>query len=345
MKKITILTLSFLILIGAYLVISKDNSSTISSPESAFAVQDTSKVTQIFLTDKENHSVLLKRDEQGRWIINNKYPANQDVMNMFLETLTDLKVQAPVSEARQESVFSSMAARSVKIEIYQNTYKLQLTENLKFWKEEAKTKVYYVGGSTPNNRGSYMLMEGAKKPYITHILGLNGYVSTLYTALVDKWRSHTIFNTKFQNIASVSVDFPSNKEESFKIINKEGEYEIMALQNKQIVQGYDTLKMYNFVTAFADLRFESFKNTLSIKDSIINSIPFHIITLTDDEGEIFQVKTFKANNLKNKLDVTGDPYTYDVDRMYALVNEDKDFVLIQYFVFDRIIQPLSYYKK
>ena len=316
-----------------------------SKEDSAFAVRDTAKVTQIFLADKEDNTVLLRRNDKGQWMVNDKFLANKDVMDMFFETLTDLKVQAPVSKARQTSVFSSMAARSVKVEIYQNTNKFQLTENIKFWEEEAKTKVYYVGGSTPSNRGSYMLMEGAKEPFITHILGLNGYVSTLYTAIEKEWRSHTIFNTKFQNIASVKVEIPTASGESFKVTNKEGEYEITELKSGAILNGYDTMKMYNFVTAFADLRFESFKNNLSFKDSIMATTPFHIVTLTDDKGEHFQVKTFKANNLKNKLNVEGDPYTYDVDRMYALVNEDKDFVLIQYFVFDKIIQPLSYYRK
>ena len=33
---------------------------------------------------------------------------------------------------------------------------------------------------------------------------------------------------------------------------------------------------------------------------------------------------------------------FDLDRAYALVNNGQDFVLIQYFVFDRIMRPLQY---
>ena len=34
--------------------------------------------------------------------------------------------------------------------------------------------------------------------------------------------------------------------------------------------------------------------------------------------------------------------TFDLDRLYAII-DNRDTVLIQYFVFDRILQPLSYF--
>jgi hypothetical protein len=33
----------------------------------------------------------------------------------------------------------------------------------------------------------------------------------------------------------------------------------------------------------------------------------------------------------------------DFDRIYALVNDGEDFVLIQYYVFDKVLYPLSHY--
>jgi hypothetical protein len=34
----------------------------------------------------------------------------------------------------------------------------------------------------------------------------------------------------------------------------------------------------------------------------------------------------------------------DRDRFYALINNGEDFVLMQYYTFDKILYPLSYYK-
>jgi hypothetical protein len=345
MKKITILILSLLILIGAYIVYSGNNKTTISNKEANFAIADTSLVTKIFLADKAGNTVTLKR-KGNDWTVNDTFPANQDVIRYFLRNLSELKVKSPVPKAMHKGIFTSMASQAVKIEIYAIRYRIDLGNNFQYFPYESKNQVYYVGGPTPDNSGSYMLMEGASKPYIVHILGLHGYVSTLYTALTDKWRSHTIFNTKFQNIASVSVEFPDKPQDSYTVSQDDNhEFSIRSLSDNKTLPAYDTLKMYNFVTSFADLRFEAFRNELPEKDSIINNIkPLHIITLMDQNGQTFQVKTFPSPNLGKKESVEGDPYTYDVDRMFALVNNEKDFVLIQYYVFDKIIKPLDYYK-
>ena len=34
----------------------------------------------------------------------------------------------------------------------------------------------------------------------------------------------------------------------------------------------------------------------------------------------------------------------DVDRMYAFINDDRDFVLVQYYVFDKVIKDITYYE-
>ena len=33
----------------------------------------------------------------------------------------------------------------------------------------------------------------------------------------------------------------------------------------------------------------------------------------------------------------------DVDRMFAFVNDDRDFVLVQYYTFDKLLKDVNYY--
>ena len=40
---------------------------------------------------------------------------------------------------------------------------------------------------------------------------------------------------------------------------------------------------------------------------------------------------------KSQFDEVGEPLKYDVDRMYALVNDGKDFAIIQYYTFGKIL--------
>jgi hypothetical protein len=40
----------------------------------------------------------------------------------------------------------------------------------------------------------------------------------------------------------------------------------------------------------------------------------------------------------------GEPGDVDRDRMYALVDDGKDFVLIQNYVFDKVLRDVRYYE-
>jgi hypothetical protein len=80
------------------------------------------------------------------------------------------------------------------------------------------------------------------------------------------------------------------------------------------------------------------------KDSIINLSPKNILTLIDTKGDSTQIYTYFKANDKMAMDIEGKLYTYDLDRLYALINEGRDFVLIQYYVFDKVLRPLSYFE-
>jgi len=76
-------------------------------------------------------------------------------------------------------------------------------------------------------------------------------------------------------------------------------------------------------------------------DSIMNSAPKHIITLETNDGQKQSIRTFVRLLPEPEIDIfDGSLITYDLDRMYGLVN-DTDFVVVQFFVFDKILIPLS----
>ena len=55
------------------------------------------------------------------------------------------------------------------------------------------------------------------------------------------------------------------------------------------------------------------------------------------------MKTYsKRQQTVNSIPVEERPV--DVDRMYALVNDDRDFVLVQYYIFDKLLHDVNYYQ-
>jgi hypothetical protein len=281
--------------------------------------------------------------------LNGKFPASSEMMNMLMGTLKSLKVKAPVSLASRDNVITRMAAIGIKVEIYQDDYRINLFDKIKLFKHEKLTKVFYVGDATQNNLGTYMLMEDANQPYIVFIPGFRGFLYTRFSTRPDDWKSHVIFNEKLIDIEQVQVNFIDQPEESFavNVVDSKGNYDLTRLMDSRKVDSYDTLKILNFLTSFRDLRYEGRLNNVlpPMKiDSIIHTPGLVELTLITKEKDTTYVKFFKKNEVPAYVrNQPGVLVTMDLDRAYALINGGDDFVLVQYYTFDKVLYPLSYY--
>lgn len=335
-----------LLLVAAFLVF-RPGSGTYSRELKDFAVSDTSNITRIFLADKKNRSITISRINEGSWRLNNKYPVRKDGIDIMLKTLLNLSVKSPVPQAAHNNVIRLMAASSVKVEVYQRVYRISIGR-LQLFPHEKRTKTYYVGVATQDNIGTYMLMEGSSEPFVTYLPGFRGFVSSRYTAKEEDWREHIIFRSKLPDIASISIDFGDKPEWSFMLRNPDNRSFVLTSANSgKNVTDFDTLKVIDFLSSFRNIRFESFLNDLdkNRRDSIRSTKPFYRISLTDRMGKTNTITTFKRKPSPDQRDIYGDQVAYDHDRMYALINDDKDLVLVQFFVFDRILRPLPAFGK
>jgi hypothetical protein len=315
---------------------------------SDFAVNDTSNITTIFMSDKNNNTLKITRTLPGvNWIINDKYPGQKFNIDMLLETMLNLKVKEPVPMAARNNMIKELSVSSVKVEIYQWVYRIDFP-GIRLFPHEKLTKVYYVGGATQNNLGTYMLMQHSSEPYVIYLPGLRGFVSPRYIPIEKYWRDYKVFKKNLHEIASVKIEFPSIPDQSFMVGNdRNGSLDLIALSDKKRIDNFDTIKLMNFLSAFRNINFEALLNDMDQhkKDSILASPPFTIITLTDKNGIVNKIKTFHKKNASGETDYKGNPVPYDLDRAYALVNDGQDFTLIQFFVFDRILRPLKYFVK
>jgi hypothetical protein len=337
----------FLALIALLLVVSNVGNSTIDRKDADFAVLDTSSVTRIFIADLDTNEVLLERSTKG-WTLNKTYRASQWKVDELLNTMMKLRVRGPVSQASHNNVISRMAGIALKVEVYQIRPFITLFGKIKLFPREYKTKTYYVGDNPRDNIGTFMLKEGAKTAYIMYITGFKGFVMSRYSALVDDWRDHTVFSTRLNDIKSVELIFNEEPWQSFRAERTEGlNFRLIRLADQKNLPEYDTLRLLNFLTSFADLRFEAVLNNTMPRqkiDSILNSPFLHRLTLVDVKGDTTQMTTFNKKKYAEHLDIEEKLVPMDLDRSYALVNRNRDFVLIQYFVFDKVLRPILYFE-
>lgn len=325
-----------------------NSKSTFKRELSDFAVDDTSNVTKIFMSDKNNNSLTLTRVQPGKWLVNNKYSGSKANIELLLGTMLGLQVKETVPKAALEYVIKDMATISVKVEIYQWKNRINLFDFIRLFPQEKLTKVYYVGGPIQSNRGSYMIMEHSSVPFVVYLPGLRGFVTPIYSPIEKYWRDYSIFKKSIQQIESVRMDFPSEPGSSFEIKNDANmNMRFISLADNQHVSMFDTLKVMNFLASFRNINFEALLNDMEThrKDSILATTPYCIISLTDTSHTTQIIKTYRKGASPGEMDDFGKPAPYDMDRLYALVNDGKDFTSIQYFVFDKILRPKSFFQK
>ncbi len=350
-NKITFIITLVLIIIAAILITTSRNT-TLKKESSDFALLDTSNVTKIFIADKQNNEVTLEKISPGFWKINHAHKVNKRNINMLLKTMQDLRVRNPVSIKEHNSVISRLAVAAKKVEVYQMVYRIDFFGWMKLFPHEKLTKVYYVGGATMDNLGTYMWMEGKEKnrAYVVHIPNFRGFVSPRYSTIEDNWREHIVFDYKVPEIRSIKVEHFQNPDWSYKVENLDNrDFKLISLQENEEITNYDTLKLLNFVSAFNDIRFEAvLSNTIEQTkiDSITSSNPVHIITVLGKNRDSTVVTTYYKKGFEEIVGGDGAKLVpVDIERLYATMNNSDDFVLIQYYVFDKVLRPLIYFEK
>lgn len=345
-NRITIIITAILVVIAGVLIWNNRYLSTIQGESSDFQVWDTASVTKIYLADRRERESLLERHTDG-WTLNGTYKAHSKQVNYLLTTLYKIRIKMPVSVASHDNIVKQLASQSTKVEVYQMVPRINLFDKIKLFYHEKRTKVFYVGDATMDSSGTFMLKEGADKAYIVYIPSFRGFITTRFTANPDDWRDHAVFNENMADIQSVEIDFNEDPQGSFRIDNiGKHQYKLTRLADGMELP-YDTLKVINFMSSFNDLRFEAlFTNTLPQEriDSITGSPFVHYVVVTDKDGNKQDMKTFRKLVLNGVTDMGGEYGDIDRDRMYALIEGGKDFVLIQNYVFDKVLHDVRYFE-
>jgi len=330
----------------AALMLFNNRGNSFREKDNVFAVSDTSNITRFFLADKNNNTVKIERSTGGSWILNDKYAVNPAMVQTMLNTFFLIDVKAPVPKSTRNTIIRLMAGRSVKTEIYQKVYRINLFEKIKLFPHEKLTRTYYVGDVTRDNSGTFMLMEGAEDPYVITIPGFRGFVATRYSAMESDWRSHAVFNSRVPEISSVNVVFNEIPEKSFRVTNLDNRlFKIESLIDGRNIAQFDTTKVVRFLASFSSLNYETLLDDMSQskRDSILESIPTNEITLTDRFGKPQTLKLWKRKADPGAVDMFGEPAEWDLERMYSLPYNSQYMVIMQYFALADVLVPLQHF--
>lgn len=325
-NKIILLTVILLAAVAGWYIYNW-SAGTIKTELRDFAVKDTASITKIFIADRKGNKSLLTKQAPGKWIVNEKYPVANRVMNTLLYTMAKIEVRSPAGKAAYNTVMKYLSTDGIKVEIYTN---------------KGLLKTYYVGQPSQDMLGTFMYLENSSVPFIIHIPGFDGFLTTRYIANPMQWRDHIIFNYGYDDIKLVQIINLEDTASSFRMVRSGDEFLYYippaAPQPTKLLKSQQAA----YIARYEKIGYEWDVIELSkhIKDSIINSMPFRKMMVADVAGKRTEIAMYRKMTPENTLTSidqrTGKLRPFDIDRMYAVLNNDTSLVVLQY----QLIDPL-----
>lgn len=288
-----------------------------------FAVENVESIQKIFLADRNGENTTLERKGKD-WVYDQKYIARPNAMTNLLDAIKRVQIKYKPPQAAVKDMVNSLATEGIKVEIY--------------GKENTLIKAYYVGGSTADETGTFMIMDGADQPYVCFIPRWQGNIRFRYNLSGDEWRDKSIISKEANQIKSVSIEYPRQRNRSFTLEKKENGYEIYPLFEitNEITNPYKKGSAESFLVGFERLMGEAFANNHPKRDSIRRLIPFAVIALTDLKGDTEIVKLF-PKYLEGEIDPNTGEFTGEgIIERYYVEKGNGDFMLAQ----DRLLRKV-----
>jgi hypothetical protein len=226
-----------------------------------------------------------------------------------------------------------MAASAVKVEVYQG---------------ERPAKIFYVGHETQDQYGTFMYIEGSSVPFVVHIPGFDGYLTTRFSPAAADWIPHVVFAYDVNEIARIYSDNRAEPGSSFEIRRAGDRFVVSATPGGTPLEGISQNKVASYLGFFGKLYYEFTAKDLPDEklDSIRRAGPFLVMTLETVAGEKRVARMYRMPLQKDPQDLLDmgivNTKPYDTDRFYVRLDDEKRMHAAQYYVFGKLfIRPAS----
>ncbi|MCB0633257.1 MAG: DUF4340 domain-containing protein [Saprospiraceae bacterium] len=335
MNRTIILLIVFLVLAGFtgwYFYGGTPDKTSLLKAERTFKV-DPEDIGKIFIADREGTQTTLER-RKDHWVVNGQYRAYDNAVDNLLDAISRIEMDFKPPEAMVPNMVKSLATNGLKVEIYD--------------RRERQIMAYYLGGTTQDETGTFIIREGFDQPYVAHIPGWTGNLRYRYNLRGDEWRDKSVFRADISDIAEVGVEYPQQKNQSFRILRQDGDwkvlpfYEITPTINRLEQEG----AVETYLTEFEGIFAETFQNDNPQRDSLREQLPFCTIQLKTRDGNVQQADFYPRYPKIPINPETGVPIpSGDVVERYSVLSSSGDFMVVQQAIFQKLFRPYGFFFK
>ncbi|MCH1576592.1 MAG: hypothetical protein L7S67_09975 [Flavobacteriales bacterium] len=320
-----------LIAIGAYTAFSPESGSLDADTSTHFAVTDTAAVVKIRIADNNGQVAVVKRVPDhplGLWTLNDRYPARKDATDLLLKTFKRISVRQPVRASAKAGVLKMMASAGKRVDIF--------TED-----SSTPVKTWFIGTPTQSHTGTHMLLElpgsgRAETPYVTHIEGFTGFLSTRFFTDETEWRYTGVYESTADEIATITA-VPLDDVGSSATLkwDEQGDQVIAELNGQRLALPQPMLR--DQWLRFKKVHVETWNSHLSpeAQDSLRDSALAWQLKVNYKDGREVNLDLHWKAPIMEEYDTDGRLLPHDGSRMYAV--HKGECALVQTFVFNPIL--------
>ena len=309
------------------------NLKSLKQPFTNFSISDTASIDKIKLSSTLGSEFTVVRNESGNWIRENGDCIQNELIQNLLLTIFRVKVKGPVSNAQKESVMNNLNQSHTKAEIFIHGILM---------------KTYYVGSPTMDHYGTFMLLElpekgRSNKPMVTYIPGFRGNIQSRFSTDWKQWACSEIFTYAPSNIKKISFKDYEKPENSFEI-ESDGVNAVKLLKDGKNIEVFHGPKVRGYLLRFQKIHFNQHNYTLDEVgiDSIRKMKPYVEFKVEGHDDSVTGIVCYKMRAAQGDVDLDGNPLEWDQNVMWAFL-DNGDLVKVQYFAFDKIMKPISYF--
>jgi hypothetical protein len=315
--------------------------------EVVFSVNEEFEIAEVEMSDPSGENSVHLYKQNHEWRVNDNLNANEAAVDELQLVLYRIRVWQPVSLSENQQVEEMFAEKGVTVKVYVWAHLIRFGR-FRLFPVKRLYETIVVGEDVADGESTYMRKAGSSRSFKVILPGYDVGLSSIFNAEERVWRDPVIIDADWAHISSVEVMVPDQPHESYLIKNETKHLFVFydpAHDNTQLQINVDTARVQRFISSFTTIYYETLLDEEGefLRKEIMFEQPFMIINVNMKDGSKIKIESYARQPHGDVADLTSG-MEKDPNRFYVKVNQGE-YAQAQYFVFNRIFRPLSFFKK
>ena len=285
------------------------------------AIEDVTDIETIQLDYQRDTVVLVRKQEN--WLVQGVGKAREDAVDNLIKTVSGITLKYIPPKSAKNTMLEAL---------HQNAIHVQL-----FDRNRNKLQDYLIGGSTPDERGTFALRTGSNQPIVVHLDYWEGNIASRYWMQPAEWLDRTILEFPETAITEVKMEYLQQADHSFTLFQIGETWKLTARGKEWPNQDVSTEAIRQYLGYFEYVGSEKIISRQEVLPLIKNVQPFAQLRIKTNEYTIEYI--FYPQDWVNVLDSSP---TQKIGRYFVLNSEGRAWVA-QHRLFANIFRSNEYF--